>query len=775
MARWAWAATAAAAAVCLGATASAATYEAEIVRTKYGIPHITARDYGGIGYGQAYAFAQDNLCLIADKIVSVNGERTRHFGPDGTSVVAFQDIKNLESDLFFRGHIDIAALRGELAKVSPDYRALLEGYVAGFNRFLKDTAPEKRPAACRDAAWVRPITVDDLLRLNEERMIQASGGAWLRQTNAAAPPAAEAAKPVADLGLPPDSAQFGLGSNGWAFGRDVTANRSGLLLGNPHFPWQTTNRFYELHLTIPGKLDVMGVTIAGAPGMSIGFNRDVAWTHTVSTDRHFTLHELALDPADPTIYLIDGERRQMGRKSVTVETPAGPRTHTYYTTVFGPVVVMPQTGLTWTKERAYALKDANRANLRSGDTWMRITRARSVGEIRQAITETLGIPWVNTIAADRHGDALYADITATPNVSAQKLKACAPSPAAARLAETARIYVLDGSRSACDWDVVAGTPSPGLMAGAAMPAMIRTDYVQNSNDSYWLSNGSAPLPAFAPIVGPTGVAQNLRTRSGLIEIGRRLAAADGLEGKTFDSAKVRTLLFWNKVLAADLYLDDALKLCRATPTATATSGKPVDLAPACDALGRWDRRVDNDSRGAHLFIEFWKLAEKIPDRYAVAFDPADPVNTPRGLKSDPATTAKVLQALADAVELLQARKLPLDARWGEVHFAVRGDEKIPVHGGEGSAGVLNAQEAGFVPEAGGYVPYHGSSYIQVVTFDAKGPVADAVLSYSQSTDPASPHYGDQTRLYAEEGWLRLPFHPEAIAAEALGPPLKLSE
>jgi acyl-homoserine-lactone acylase len=73
------------------------------------------------------------------------------------------------------------------------------------------------------------------------------------------------------------------------------------------------------------------------------------------------------------------------------------------------------------------------------------------------------------------------------------------------------------------------------------------------------------------------------------------------------------------------------------------------------------------------------------------------------------------------------------------------------------------------------VPYHGSSYIQVVTFDDQGPVADAVLSYSQATDPASPFYGDQTRLYSEKRWNRLPFHPEAVKKAAIGPVLKLSE
>ena len=756
-------------ALALGPAAQARGYEAQVVRTKYGVPHVTAKDFGGLGYGQAYAFAQDNLCLLADKIVTVNGERTRHFGPDATNVVAFTDIKNLESDLFFRANIDIETLRANFAKGSADYRELVEGYVAGFNRYLADTPREKRQADCRDAAWVRDITIDDMLRLNEERMIQASGGAWLRQTNAAAPPTAAApAKAAALVGLPNMAEQIGLGSNGWAFGREATRNKTGLLLGNPHFPWEGTNRFYQVHLTVPGRFDVMGVTIAGAPGISIGFNKDVAWTHTVSTDRHFTLFELKLDPADPTAYLVDGQRHAMERCEVTVDTPAGPRAHTYYSTLYGPVVAMPQAGLAWTATTAYALRDANKNNSASAGTWLDIARARSVGEIKAAITASLGIPWVNTIAADRRGDALYADITATPNVSAQKLKDCAPTPAAAKLADGARIYVLDGSRAACNWD------APGLMPGASMPAVIRQDYVANSNDSYWLANASAPMTPFAPIVGPTAVPQNLRTRSGVVEIEARLAGTDGLPGKGVDQDAVKTMLFWNKNHAADLFLDDVVKACGPGGTAATAGGKTLDIGQACTVLSKWDRRMDNDSVGAILWVEFWRRAQAIADLYATPFDPADPVHTPRGLKGDEATAAKLRQALAGAVDVLLTEGVPLDAPYGTVHFAVRGQDKIPVHGGEGSDGVLNAQQARWVPGVKGYVPYHGSSYIQVVTFDAKGPVADAVLSYSQSTDPASPHYADQTWLYSKKGWHRLPFHPADIAKEA-GPVLKLKQ
>ncbi|MDF6833328.1 penicillin acylase family protein, partial [Escherichia coli] len=129
-----------------------------------------------------------------------------------------------------------------------------------------------------------------------------------------------------------------IGSNGWAFGKAATGNGRGVLLGNPHFPWTTTNRFYQVHLTVPGKLDVMGASIAAFPVVSIGFNKDVAWTHTVSTGRRFTLFELKLAENDPTTYLIDGKPHKMTTRTVAfdVKLPDGRlerRTHTFYNTV----------------------------------------------------------------------------------------------------------------------------------------------------------------------------------------------------------------------------------------------------------------------------------------------------------------------------------------------------------------------------------------------------------------------------------------------------------
>lgn len=744
-----------------GEAQARARYEAEITRTTFGIPHIEARTWGGVGYGVAYAYAEDNLCLLAEEFATIAGERSLHFGPEAKATLGFEEVDNLSSDVFFRAVIDLPQLREGAARADPRFLQLMDGYVAGYNRFLKDAGAAGIPAQCRGKAWVRPITRDDMLRLNEKQMLLASSLNLAAAIANAAPPGAPAPAPAAKTAMNlPKPEELGIGSNGWAFGGDATADGRGLVIGNPHFPWKGPNRFWQMHVRGPEGYEVMGVGLAGNPIPTLGFNKDVAWTHTVTEARHFTLYQLALDPADPTRYMVDGKSVAMVPETVTVPMPEGTPavTRTLWSTRHGPVFVVPPRGITWNAQSAFALRDANRGNQRGLETWLRIGAARNVGEIKAAVSETLGIPWVNTIAADRHGDALHADVTAVPNVPAEKAKACA-TPISGLFAEFA--VLLDGSKTACDWDVAAGTPEPGLMPASDQAATVVRSYLTNSNDSYWLSNPALPHRQLSPMLGRFATARSLRTRSNFTETEAMLAA-----GKV-DHARAQALAFGNRSLAADMAVEPVIKLCAERALL------PQTIGLGCAVLDGWDRRFEASSRGAALFRAFWPKAARLPGLWAVPFDPADPVNTPRTLATEGDKGEKLLAALGEAVEELEAAGIALDAPWGEVQRVMAGNEAIPIHGGPGTLGILNMQESVAVPA--GLTPRHGTSYIQIVGFDAKGPVADAILSYSQSTDPASPHAADQTRAYAAKAWHRLPFGDAAIRAEAIGKTRRIAE
>lgn len=756
----------AAAAAILAATApisaaqAAKRLSASITRTTYGIPHITARDWRSVGYGVAYAYAQDNLCLLAEEFATVAGERSLHFGADGKATLGFEDVDNLSSDVFFRTVIDLPMLRaGAATALSPRARDLMTGYVAGYNRFLKDAGPDGIPAECRGKPWVRPITADDMLRLNEKQMLLASSLNLAAAIANAAPPGVPTSAPKVAISMP-DPKNLGIGSNGWAFGSDVTADGSGMVIGNPHFPWKGPNRFWQMHVKGPGGYEVMGVGLAGTPMPTLGFNKDVAWTHTVTEARHFTLYQLALDPADPTRYLVDGQSEPMTKRTVSVPMPGGaaPVTRTMYSTRWGPVFVIPSRGITWSGASAFAIKDANRGNQRGIEAWLRIGEAKNVGDVQAAVSETLGIPWVNTIAADRYGNALHADVTAVPNVSADKARSCA-TPIAPLFAELA--ILLDGSKAACDWDVAAGTLVPGLMPARDQAATTVKTWLTNSNDSYWISNPALPHRELSPVLGKYATARSLRTRSNFIETAALVA------GGKVDHPRAMAHAFANKSLAADMAMDEIAALCGSS-AAMAEGTKR-----GCGALARWDRRFEATSRGAALFRAFWPRAARLPGLWAVPFNANDPVGTPRDLATEGAKGEKLLAALAEAVAEIDSAGIALDARWGDVQQVIADGGAIPIHGGPGTLGILNMQES--VPTPTGLTPRHGTSYIQIVSFDKSGPVADAILSYSQSTNPTSPHAADQTRAYAEKRWHRLPFGKKAIAAETIGKTIRISE
>ena len=148
---------------------------------------------------------------------------------------------------------------------------------------------------------------------------------------------------------------------------------------------------------------------------------------------------------------------------------------TVYSTRFGPVLSIPGTAYAWTRKTAYAVADADNGNLRAGDGWL-----DSPGRTRCAIFANrsrgiLGAPFINTMAADRSGEALYADISAAPNLSAQRFAAC--GTVSDRIpGQLQRFYVLDGSRSTCNWENGSGTPARGLLPAAKMVTLYRRDY-----------------------------------------------------------------------------------------------------------------------------------------------------------------------------------------------------------------------------------------------------------------------------------------------------------
>ena len=719
---------------------------ADIRRTSFGVPHIRANDERGLGFGIGYAYAQDNLCLLANEVVTVNGERARYFGPEQATL---EERNNLASDVFFKWLNAPDAVAAFWNAQTPQIRQRIEGYVAGYNRYLQE---QGAPAQCH-AAWVRPLVPHDVVKLTRRLLVEGGVGQFAEALVGAKPPQTTAsvqpnAKSFELAGANQQRFSFDRGSNAVAVGRDRSFNGKGMLLANPHFPWVGGMRFYEMHLTIPGQLDVMGAALPGLPVINIGFNQHVAWTHTVDTSKHFTLYRLTLDPKDSTRYLLDGKSIPLDKTSVTVQVKQADgslkaQPHTVYSSQFGPVVQWPGK-LDWDSHYAFSLRDANLGNDRVLQQWYAMNRAASVDELQSSVNTLQGIPWVNTLAADDQGQSLYMNLSVVPNVSAAKLAQCSDPRAGLQM------IMLDGAHSACAWDVNPRAAQAGIFAADQLPQLKRTDYVQHSNDSAWLASPKAPLTGFSPVISQDNISLGARARFAL----QRLQS---MSNQPISVADLQHMVMDNEVYLAGQVMPDLLAFC-----AKHLGTDAVALQPLCTALKTWDQHANlNSGIGLVHFINLMERLEAIPDAWRVAFDPAQPVTTPRGLAIDREPVAEALREamLASTAEVAKLG-LTADSTWGDIQVS----GQTPIHGGPQALGVYNAMQT--VPRADGKREViSGSSYMQIVTFDDKGPHAQGVLAFSLSSDPASAHSKDQTLAFSQKKLSPLPFTEAQIKAD----------
>ena len=765
---------------------------AVIRRSAHGIPHITSSSWEGIGYGYGYAFAQDNICPMADAYVTVRAERSKFFGPNETYQSRGNGTAptNINSDFFFKRAIDTKVVEKLIAEPPPRgplpvVKQTVRGYVKGYNRFLADTGRNNiTDPSCKGQPWVRPISVLDAYRRFYQLGILASQGVAIDGIGEAQPPASPLPRQQAGAGMLKQLGErlfdLGIGSNAVGLGKAATVTGRGLMLGNPHFPWDGTERFYEAHATIPGKVNVIGGSLFGVPAVLIGHTNGLAWSHTVSTAFRFTPFELKLVPGFPTKYMYDGKTLDMKADKVTIQVKQGdgsikPQSRTLYSSIQGPILdsILGLPIFPWTPQNAYAMGDANGGNFRYLNHFFKVDVAQSVKELDQIERRYQGIPWVNTIATDRTGKAYYADIGSIPNVPDEKVNQCVNGVLGkAVYAAVPGLPVLDGSTSTCAWSKDADAVAPGIFGPSHLPSLFRDDYTENSNDSYWLSNPHKPLTGFDRIIGNENAARSLRTRNGLTMIERRLHGQDGRKGRKFSLGDMTWMVFNNRQYAGVLWKAKLVEMCKADGTEPSSDG-PVDVSAACPVLEKFNNRDDLNSPGAILFRRFVERVRSSPapvglptssSIYTTPFDANDPVNTPRGLDTD---NPQVKQALGDAVNDLQNAGIPLAATLRTHQYEMRGKERIPIHGGPGGDSLFNAINVSWDPPIGWPNVPHGSSFVMVTSFQKQGcPKNRSILTYSLSVDPTSKYFADQTRMFSKKQWVDPPFCADQVRRRA---------
>lgn len=525
-------------------------------------------------------------------------------------------------------------------------------------------------------------------------------------------------------------------SNNWAVAPSRSLSRNALLAGDPHLELTLPSIWYEAHLVVPGELDVYGVSLPGGPGITIGFNRDVAWSLTnTSADVIDFYRETVDNHANPVKHLVDGVWRDLTMREEVYHDQKGKviRIDTVRYSFRGPLVRL---STDWLSMRWTMLEpaDITRAFSQAG-------RAASVTQLLDAFAADFYAPAQNVIAADRQGNIGIRSTGHFP----------------IRPGNGDGLTIRDGSVSANDWQ--------GYWPVSQYPQSI------NPPQGFLASANQQPIdPARNPrYLGYEWGYEPWRA----LQINRLLresaaVTVDDMRRFQTDPGSVR----------ADRFVPYFL---------TAAAGRRTNgtsLRRADSVLSRWDRKYTKDNSAAVLF------EAAMSELYRRTWDELIPPND--SLRRVMPSSAILLTLLSDPVSAWWDDKRTADRRedrdailadalaaafdttvrrYGEpnenawswsrtggaavnhlLRFEGFSRRNIPVQGGRGTLNP-SAQRTG-----------HGASWRMVVELGTR---VRGIGTYpgGQSGNPASTRYDDRLRFWSN-GELELLYMPAALDSVA---------
>ena len=744
-------------------------YSAQIQRTAHNVAHITAKDLPSAWFGQGYAMAEDRICTVLDQVIKVRSQRARFFG-------AGESNANIDSDFGYL-HLGIVAKARRKWQDLPDkVRDMLTAHASGINVYVAAVGSEELPELCRNVEWIVEVTAVDLLAYSMDFGLTSFSKPLLQQIANTFPPNLTPDSDTATLtgSAPaplPSKKDKTIDSNAWGLGADLTESGNGILLANPHFPWEGELKLWESHITVPGEIDVYGVTLPGIPNTLIGFNRAVAWTLAVSSAAHETFYKLTLDAEDSTKYLYDGEMRSMKSseyKIYVLDIDTGEidqNTRILWYSHYGPILSLASS-ISWDTETVLSYRDANLDYSTYLSQFYEMSRAKDLNEFIEAHNSSAGMPFGHTIATSLEGDAWYSDGSPVPNISSEAYTAWKENVNSDTIVSAlwrSGFYALDGSTSRDEWVESTESSESGLLPFSEKPQLRRRDFVFNSNDNHWLNNPDSPLEGLNPLYGIQRSPRSLRTRENI----DALFEEKGANGK-LSLEKIQQASLSNRSMTGKLLREELVNHCKEMPIVKIGKGS-ADLTKACKVLAGWDETFDLDSKGAVLFREFLGTFNSLSGFTAEG-------KGGRGA---------VLQRLAQVVERLIEDGFSINSTLRDMQYTRKGEARISIHGGSGRESLLNItnfsddNNVSLFPSIDrenmlnpiidlaeeGFFVNSGTSFLMAVELTESGPQCQAILTYSQSDDPESPFFADQTQLFSEKKWHECLYDQKAIVAD----------
>ncbi len=698
--------------------------QVEIIRTAYGVPHIRAENVRAAGYALAWLQLEDYGPRTAINVLRARAEMGRVFGRD-----------SMASD-FVNQHQRVLAV-ANYPRLEQYTRDIYDGFAAGINRYVSqhpDEYPKGFPVDFSgydvaaldigDPAWAAAqafvTRLEAATARDSARGTRGSRGAGPsrsteRPTDASSADDA-AAQTNADA-LRNDN----VGSNAWAFAPSRTKSGRAILLRNPHLAWSAG--YYEAHMTVPGVLDFYGDFRIGGPFAVVGgFNRNLGWSTTNNAQGLSEIYALEADPAMPDHYLLDGTSLPLTRELNTVVFRHGrafsSETRESWWTQLGPVIHRAD-------GKIYVVKTAGDGEYRGGEQFLRMMRANSLAEWKEAM-KLRGRLTSNFTYADRAGNIFFvwnAALPALPHVSG---------------GDTVAVPVRETRDT---WTRYVPFDS--------LPQFLnpKGGYVHNENSSPHFTNVRGGIDT-------TNAYPNFEKPSFSL---RSQLALDIVGGDTKVSLDdVVRMKHDYRMLLADRVKPDLIAGVRAAhPTG--------DVAAALALLEKWNNSAAASSKGAMLFEVWWqRYGNGKPDslRFAKAWSAADPLKTPYGL----ADAARAAESFTWAVTETARRYGSYDVAWGDVHRVRRGTVDVPVGGCTGAEGCFRVLQFERTSD-GKFAANGGDGWVLAVEF-TDVPHAYSVLAYGESPRPESRWHADQAAMFARGELKTVAYTEQDVNAQA---------
>ncbi len=341
----------------------------EVLRDRWGVPHIYARNADDLFFAQGFVAAQDRLFQIDLWRRAGVGETAEVVGKEGLRADRFARL------LRYRGDMD-----AEWASYAPDARRIATAFTKGINACIDHIAdrlpiefqllgarPKKwRPEDCLGRMSGIIMSRNFQTELARAELVAAVGAEKARRIAPTSPPREYAPAPGLDLAgidrsilagynaalKAPPFKLGGDGSNNWAVDGTLSVSGKPLLASDPHRAITLPSLRYLVHLNAPG-WNVIGSGEPGLPGVAIGHNERVAWGFTIVGTDQADLYVEETNPDDATEYRVGDrwEKMKVVREKAAVRGERRPAELELRFTRHGPVIHEDAR-----RHRAYALK-----------------------------------------------------------------------------------------------------------------------------------------------------------------------------------------------------------------------------------------------------------------------------------------------------------------------------------------------------------------------------------------------------------------------------------